>query len=167
MARMREELPQDSPAVRGLLVEAFGGEIEARLVERLRAAGKSRLALVAEDEDRVLGYVLFSPILVGDDRPALALAPVAVLPAFQRLGIGSALVSAGLQRLREGDDARVLVLGDPAFYTRFGFVPAAGFGLRCPFPAPEEAFMALELQPGAFSGCEGPVRYGHEFDDLE
>jgi putative acetyltransferase len=94
-------------------------------------------------------------------------APLAVLPAFQRLGIGSALVSAGLERCRVERHSRVLVLGDPAYYSRFGFVPAARFGLKCPFPAREDSFMAIELAIGAFAKTSGLVRYGHEFDDLE
>ena len=126
--------------------------------------------MVAEENDRVLGHVVFSRIAVegGDSEiPVLALAPLAVLPAFQRLGIGSALVSAGLARCRELGHTRVIVLGDPVYYGRFGLVPASRFGLKCPFPAPEEAFMAIELEPGAFAQVSGVVRYGHEFDDLE
>jgi putative acetyltransferase len=90
-----------------------------------------------------------------------------VLPAFQRLGIGSALISAGLERCRMERDPRVLVVGDPVYYGRFGFVPASRFGLKCPFPVPEEAFMAIELEPAAFAKISGVVRYGHEFADLE
>lgn len=150
-----------------LIESAFGRESEARLVERLRAGGKLRLSLVAEETDRVLGHVLFSEISVGANEPALALAPLSVLPAYQRLGMGSALVSAGLQRLNGGAIPRVLVLGDPDYYTRFGFVPASRFGVRCPFPAPEEAFMAFELEPGAFNDCAGVARYGYEFDDMD
>ena len=97
----------------------------------------------------------------------LALAPLAVVPAFQRLGVGSALVSAGLERCRMERHAGVLVLGDPVYYGRFGFVAGSRFGLKCPFPAPNEGFMAIELEPGALAQVSGVVRYGHEFDDLE
>lgn len=96
----------------------------------------------------------------------LGLAPLAVLPAFQRLGIGSALVSAGLGRVKT-DAAAVLVVGEPQYYARFGFVPASRFGIRCAFPAPNEYFMALELVPGSLNDCRGLARYGKEFDDLE
>ena len=144
--------------------------MEARLVDRLRASGKISLALVAEENARILGYVVFSKVVTNAEAAelgALAVAPLAVVPAFQRLGIGSALVSAGLERCRLQRQARVLVLGDPVYYARFGFVPAARFDLKCPFPAPGNAFMAIELEPGAFAGVSGTVRYGHEFDDLE
>ena len=170
MSLIRDERPEDAEAVDAVLVAAFTTEAEARLVERLRASEKIVCALVAEEKGRVLGHMVFSRIAVeGGDRevPVLALAPLAVMPAFQRLGIGSALVSAGLERCRMERHARVLVVGDPVYYGRFGFVPASSFGLKCPFPAPKEAFMAIELEPGAFAQVSGVVRYGHEFDDLE
>lgn len=171
MPRIREETTADFDGVRTLLNDAFGGNAEARLVDRLRASNRITLSLVAEEGGRVLGHVLFSPIGIGTgsgkEKSAIALAPLAVHPAFQRLGIGSALSSAGIARLRDAGQERVLVLGDPAYYPRFGFQPAARYKVRCPFPAPEEAFMALELQPGAFSNCAGMAVYGPEFDDLE
>lgn len=168
MPEIRQERPEDADAIREILVAAFGGEAEARLVDRLRASGKVACALVAEEKGRVLGHIAFSGIEIGDHHaPALSLAPLAVIPAFQRLGIGSALASAGLEWLRQENRQRVLVVGDPAYYPRFGFVPASRFGLKCPFPAPENAFMAIELQPGAFKDISGLVHYGHEFDDLE
>lgn len=170
MSLIREERPEDAEAVHAVLVAAFGREAEARLVERLRASARIVCAMVAEEKGRVLGHVVFSRIAVesgGSEIPGLALAPLAVLPAFQRLGIGSALVSAGLERCRMERHARVLVVGDPVYYGRFGFVPASRYGLKCPFPVPEEALMAIELEPGAFAQVSGVVRYGHEFDDLE
>src|SRR5262245_59475859 len=125
---VRAEQAADADAIRGILLAAFGREAEARLVDRLNASGKAACSLVAEEEGHVLGYVMFSGIVVGDSAtPALALAPVAVLPAFQRLGIGSALVSAGIERMRLAGHARVIVVGDPAYYPRFGFVPASRF----------------------------------------
>src|SRR6185436_1019820 len=170
MSLIRDERPADAEAVHAVLLTAFGREAEARLVERLRASGKTACALVAEEKGRVLGHMAFSRIAIesGDSNvSALALAPLAVMPAFQRLGIGSALVSAGLERCRAERHARVLVVGDPVYYGRFGFVPASRFGLKCPFPVPEEAFMAIELEPAAFAQISGVVRYGHEFEDLE
>ena len=170
MPLIRPEQPGDFEPVHALLLASFGREVEARLVDRLRASGRIALALVADENARILGHVVFSKVVTnaeGGEVGALALAPLAVAPAFQRLGIGSALVSAGLERCRLQRQARVLVLGDPVYYARFGFVPAARFDLKCPFPAPGNAFMAIELEPSAFAGVSGMVRYGHEFDDLE
>jgi putative acetyltransferase len=167
---IRPEQSDDFDTVDALLLASFGREAETRLVHRLRASGKIMSALIAEEKRRILGHVVISEVAIDADAgevSAVALAPLAVEPAFQRLGIGSALVSAGLECCRVARHSRVLVLGDPVYYTRFGFVPAARFGLQCPFPAPENAFMAIELQPGAFDSASGRVRYGHEFDDLE
>jgi len=170
MPLIRPERSGDFEPVRALLLASFGREAQARLVDRLRASGKIASALVAEEKERILGHVVFSKIVASAQQGevnALALAPLAVLPAFQRLGIGSALVSAGLERCRLDQHSRVLVLGDPDYYARFGFVPAARFGLKCPFPTDGNSFMAIELEPGAFARTSGTVRYGHEFDDLE
>jgi putative acetyltransferase len=170
MPLIRPEQSGDFEPVHALLLASFGREAEVRLVDRLRASGKIASALVAEEKERILGHVVFSRIVMdaeGGEVSALALAPLAVAPAFQRLGIGSALVSAGLERCRSERHSRVLVLGDPVYFARFGFAPAARFGLKCPFPAAASAFMAIELEPGAFARVSGTVRYGHELHDLE
>jgi len=170
MPSIRPEQARDFDTVRALLLASFGNEAQARLADRLRASGKIASALVAEEKERILGYIVFSKIVAGSEGgevSALALAPLAVVPAFQRLGIGSALVSAGLERCRSERHSRLLLLGDPAYFARFGFAPAKRFGLKCPFPADENSFMAIELEPGAFASVSGTVRFGHEFDDLE
>ncbi len=170
MPLIRPEQTGDFDTVDALLLATFGRDAEVRLVHRLRASEKITSALVAEEKARILGHVVFSKIVVDGESGevgALALAPLAVEPAFQRLGIGSALVSAGLERCRLNRHPRVLVLGDPVYYSRFGFVPAERFGLKCLFPARDHAFLAIELEPGAFARASGTVRYGHEFDDLE
>ena len=170
MPLIRPEQSRDFELVHALLLASFGRDGEARLVDRLRASGKITSALVAEEKERILGLVVFSKVATdaeGGEASALALAPLAVAPAFQRLGIGSALVSAGLERCRLERHSLVLVLGDPVYYARFGFVPAARFGLKCPFPEGGNTFMTIELEPGALAKASGTVRYGHEFDDLE
>lgn len=164
---IREERSEDEAAVAAIVEQAFGRSLEADLVASLRRAGAAALSLVAEQKGRVLGHILFSAVIIEGDAEgfaAVGLAPLAVLPAFQRLGIGSALVSAGLERCREIGFSRVLVLGDPAYYQRFGFSPAAAAGIRFPGEVPEEAFMAIALEPGALEGCAGTARYAAEFD---
>ena len=94
----------------------------------------------------------------------MALAPVAVAPDCQRQGIGSALIWWSLNQCRELGHGVVIVVGAPFYYRRFGFVPAAEFGIECPFPVPSEAFMLLELVPGATREYRGMVRYRPEFD---
>ena len=166
---IRDERPEDRAPVQHVNEAAFGGAGEAELVRALHAAGAARVALVAELEGELVGHILFSDVTLEPSASLklAGLAPMAVLPAHQRNGIGSSLVREGLERLRaKGYDA-VVVLGHPAYYPRFGFVPATRFGLRSKFarePEHESAFMALELRPGALSGVSGEVHYRPEFD---
>jgi putative acetyltransferase len=156
----------DAAAIRTVVHAAFAREDEAALVERLRHDGAVLAELVATDgAAAVVGHVLFSAVPVAADGadaviPAAALAPLAVLPEHQRRGVGAALVTAGLEACRARGVAAVLVLGDPAYYRRFGFAAEAARGLRTPFAGP--AFMALELIPGALARG-GVVRYPAAF----
>lgn len=168
MVTIRAEGPQDYQAISQVNELAFDQPNEARLVEALRQspAFVPELSLVALDATRVVGHILFSHIVVRSpaaSRHALALAPMAVLPAFQRRGIGSCLVHRGLADARRLGHGVVIVVGHPDYYARFGFVPAEPLGIRAPFPVPRDAFMVLELQAGALEGCEGEVEYPPEF----
>jgi putative acetyltransferase len=164
---IREERPEDARAVAEVNERAFGQPEEARLVAELRRRGASEVSLVAEREGKVVGHILFTRVTLGDPRfagAAAGLAPMAVLPEEQRAGIGSALVRTGLARCAERGFAAVVVLGHPEYYPRFGFRPAHEFGLRCRYEVPPEAFMALELVPGALAGIDGVVDYHPAFD---
>jgi putative acetyltransferase len=134
-------------------------------VAALRAAGAATLSLVAEQDGRVAGHALFSPVTVTGAAAAwsaLGLGPVAVLPELQRGGIGDALVRAGLAECRAQGHEVVFVLGHADYYPRFGFRPAASAGLRWEH-GHEESFFVAELAPGALGGREGVVRYRPEF----
>jgi putative acetyltransferase len=149
---------------------AFGGDAEARLVAALHESGDVRLSLVAEQDGEVVGHVLFSELSVttpdGASTAGLALAPLAVLPQWQRRGIGTQLVQTALQQLREQDWGLVLVLGEPEYYGRFGFTADQARGLRSPYAG--DYFLACDLQEGAGSTAplEGTVRYAAPFADL-
>ena len=160
---VRVETPADFAAVRVVSREAFGQPDEADLVERLRGDGEVVASLVAEADNAIVGHILFSRLpIVASAReiPGAALAPVAVLPRFQGQGIGSALVRAGLRRCAESGSEAVVVLGHPAYYSRFGFSAALARRLDAPFSG--AAFMALELAPGALADG-GTVRYAAAF----
>lgn len=165
MTRVRPEVPADAGAVRRVNEAAFGRPGEADLVDALRRDAAGLVSLVAEEGGEVVGHVLFSPAAVegADGLRVAALAPMAVLPGRQGGGVGSRLVRAGLEACRAGGYAAVAVLGHPAYYPRFGFEAASRWGIRCEFPAPDEAFMALELVPGALDGRSGVLRYAPAF----
>ena len=175
-AILRPEAAEDTAAIHVLHRAAFGQEVEARLVDALREGGFSRVSLVAladstesvEDPTRVpiMGHVLFTELRIihGDqEQPALALAPLAVLPEYQRNGIGTALVQAGLAACRRAGHSAVFVVGDPRYYGRFGFSTEMAAPFECVYAC--EAFMALELQPGTLSKA-GRVEYPAAFADL-
>lgn len=168
MITIRPEEPPDVPAIAGIHRSAFGGETELKIVETIRSSAVfiPDLSLVAVSDGQVVGHILLSPVHIPtetSDIPALALAPIGVLPGFQRQGIGSLLVERGIQRSRELGHAIVIVVGEPSFYPRFGFTPARARGLEAPFPVPDEAFMVLELIPGALDGITGTVTYPPAF----
>jgi putative acetyltransferase len=167
MATIRPERPADAVEVRAVLTAAFPTDAEARLVERLRLRDPY-LALVAESNGVVIGYVGFSAVaLTEPDHPhrGVGLAPVAVRPDHQRHGIGVALVNAGLDACRRAGWPFAVVLGHPAYYPRFGFRPAAEFGLRNEYGAGDE-FMAVELAPGSLPPAGGLVKFGPDFAEL-
>jgi putative acetyltransferase len=162
---IRPEEPRDADDVRAVHQYAFGRSNEAALVDTLRGVADA-ISLVAVIDDRVVGHILFTPVEIHDrDRvtPALGLAPMAVLPEQQRRGIGSELVRAGLDACRSHGHAIVIVLGHPAFYPRFGFVPASRHGIACEFSVPADAFMVRELRSGALHEVSGTARYRPEF----
>jgi putative acetyltransferase len=163
--RIRTETAADREAVREVLRLAFGRDDEASLVEVLRDDGWVRTSLVAEIDGRIVGHLLFSelPIVSATGTvPALALAPVAVLPACQRQGIGSQLIRRGLDACRDQGDRIVIVLGHPDFYRRFGFSSELARALDSPFSG-EPSFMAMELVAGALDGVSGRVQYAPPF----
>ncbi|WP_037604187.1 GNAT family N-acetyltransferase [Streptacidiphilus rugosus] len=163
----RPEAPDGSEAraVRRVNLAAFPTANEADLVDALRLdadAWLPGLSMVAEAPDgTVAAHALLTRCQV-DGVPALALAPVAVLPEWQRRGGGSTVVRAVLDLAAADCEQLVLVLGHPAYYSRFGFVPASGYGIKPPFEVPDEAMMALALDPGRPVPA-GSIRYADAF----
>lgn len=166
-AVIRDATPQDADAIRAIHAQSFGGRQEADLVDALIAGGEAAISLIAEAEGRAAGHILFSPaLLIFDDRAerALALAPLGVLPDFQRRGVGARLIRDGLAQAMVAGWRAVFVLGDPAYYTRFGFLAETVAGLASPYAGPH--FMGLELTPGALKGTGGRVAYATPFAAL-
>jgi putative acetyltransferase len=165
---IRPEEAADQEAVHRILCNAFPGDAEARLVQALRQQASPLLSLVAEQDGLLSGHILFSPVSLtsADDSLIMGLAPMAVAPEQQSRGIGSQLVRAGLSACRELGAIAVVVLGHPHYYPRFGFQVASHFDLSCDYEVPDEAFMALELQPGSLAQLSGTVQYHPCFNAL-
>jgi putative acetyltransferase len=161
---IRPEIPDDAPAIAALNREAFGGDYEAGLIDRLRVQGNIVASLVAVENGMIVGHILFSDLAVElDGHPirTVALAPMCVRNDRRRRGIGSALVHTGLDVVHAAGFRAVIVVGHPEYYPRFGFSSHLAGKLDCPFPG--SAFMALELVPGALRGTSGKVTYPAAF----
>lgn len=168
--------PEQEPmyeAVYNVHEKAFGRANEAVLVEKLRQTEtyNPRLSLVALRDGTVVGHVLFYPVTVempdGDTAHALGLGPIGVLSEHQSIGIGEALVWQGFEFCRKEKEYRIVLLGNPKYYARFGFQPASNFGLNSTYDVPAEAFQACELKAGVWEGISGVVKYHPAFDETE
>jgi predicted N-acetyltransferase YhbS len=169
---IRQETAKDFKATEHVVEEAFRtadftDHTEHQLVERLRRSSGfiPELSLVAEVEGGIVGHILFSKIkILGEkDWDSIALAPVSVIPKYQKLGIGGQLIMKGLERAKELGFNSVIVVGHEKYYPRFGFKKASNWNIRCPFDVPDEVFMAIELVPDGLKGVSGIVEYSKEF----
>lgn len=167
MITIRQETITDFPQVYNIHAAAFGQKDESEIVERIRKGAHfvPALSLVANYQNQIGGHILFSKIKINcsPEFECLALAPVAVLPEFQKKGIGKKLVNAGLEIAKSLGFEAVIVLGHKDYYPKFGFQKAIDFGISCPFDVPDEHFMAIELKENALSGKAGTVVYPSEF----
>ena len=162
MIDIRDESPQDWKVVYRVISSAFGQLDEAELVEKLRKAGDSVVSLVAEEDGEIVGHVLLSRM--GAPFPALALAPVSVIPAKQRGGIGSLLIKEAVNRAHTKGWAAIFVLGDPNYYERFGFNRDEAAGFTSPYAG--HHFMVLKLSP-SLPSTTGELRHAPAFAALD
>jgi len=168
MLTIRSEIPENIDSIRFVNEQAFGSKEEAEIVEKLRNRTALTISLIAVQKHEIVGHIAFSPVVIESGSSgfeAITLAPMSVLPAYQRQGIGGQLVRAGLEECRKIGHEIVVVLGHPTYYPRFGFIPATQKGITCEFEVPEEAFMVLELRDGALAGRGGLVKFQPEFRD--
>lgn len=165
---IRMEENKDYEAVYDLIVKAFAN-VEHRdgreqdLVVALRKSESfiSELSLVAEKDGRVVGHILFTKIKIGG-KTELALAPLSVLPEYQKQGIGQALIRSGHEIAAKMGYEYSVVLGHEKYYPKVGYVPAEQYGIKAPFEVPSENFMAFDLQ-GNSDKLKGVVEYAKEF----
>lgn len=167
---MRAEAMSDWPAVRTVHLAAFGdhGQVVANLVDDLRDAisrGEG-LSLVAEEQEQILGHVMFSPSLLDAPKrlvPVQVLSPIGVMPSRQKQGVGRMLIGRGLELLAERNVPLIFLEGPPAYYSRLGFQPAADQGFRKPsLRIPDAAFQVLRL-PAYEPWMTGTLVYAEAF----
>ncbi|RUR79235.1 GNAT family N-acetyltransferase [Chlorogloeopsis fritschii PCC 9212] len=165
------ETNEEIANIRQVVTDAFAQPQEAQLVDKIRNSENfiPELSLMAVENGKVLGHILFNRIFIEASQqtlPALALAPLAVIPQRQHQGIGTRLVQVGLSKCRELDYAIVVVVGYPHYYQRFGFQTASKFGLMSSLSVPDEAFMVLELKRSALAHISGTVHYPAYFQEV-
>ncbi|TRZ42837.1 GNAT family N-acetyltransferase [Robertkochia solimangrovi] len=170
---LRQETPADYPLVHSLIERAFrhdphSDHREQFLVRALREAATfiPELSLVAELNQAIVGYILFTPITIDHAQtriPSLALAPVCVAPDFQRQGIGSALIETGHRIATDLGYTTVIVLGHKDYYPRFGYERCVDHQITMPFAVADDYCMVKELTPGALTHIHGSVTYPKAF----
>jgi len=169
MIVIRPEQPEDIATIHQIVAQAFRQPAETQLVDMLRRNGKAIFSLVAEDNGRVVGHILFTEAVIDSAAGQLkgtGLAPLAVSPERQNEGIGSLLIEQGLKLCRKADYPFIVVLGHPEYYPRFGFVPASRFGIKSEYVVHDEVFMIIELREGSLAGFAGVVKYQPEFNEV-
>jgi predicted N-acetyltransferase YhbS len=170
---IRQEQAADYAAVFSCIKAAFqtleiSDHTEHLLVERLRKAPAfvPELSLVAEVEGQLVGHILLSRISIkngGQSVESLALAPVSVLPEFQRKGIGAKLIRTAHAKAAELGFGSSILVGHEKYYPRFGYEPTSKYGIELPFEAPEVNCMVVALRENGLLGVQGLVEYPPEF----
>ena len=166
---VRDEHEKDIAEIRHLVRAAFGKDDEADLVDRLRDAGALKVSMVLDADDRLVAHASASPMSWSsgtDSIVAWALAPVSVKPEVQRLGYGTEVVRATIDRCRDAGADILTVLGNPIYYGRFGFTPASQHALRNDDADYSDAFMVTEITDGALSHAHGRLRWHPAFESL-
>lgn len=170
--KIRAEKKEEFNAIYQLVALAFDQEDESRLIDLLRKdeCFIPALALVAVDGDKLVGHILFTKISIVDEKGrshlSLALAPMAVLPDYQRKRIGGQLIRQGLGIAKDLGYSSVIVLGHKDYYPKFGFEPAEKWKIRTHYEVPSDYFMGLALVPDGLEGVSGMVEYSPPFDQI-
>ena len=159
---VREEIDTDHDDVRAVVVAAFGQPTEAALVDALRRDGDAEISLVAIEDNDVIWHIMLSAVTA--PVRAVALAPVSVMLSHQGRGIGSILIRESLKLAKSRTWQAVFVLGEPDYYSRFGFRTDIAAAFASPYSGPY--FMALDLTGGALAGKSGSIAYASAFAAL-
>jgi len=166
---IRQETKADIHGIHALHELAFGQQLEANIVDTLRNNCEGLFSLVAIENGKLVGHILFSPAEIEGPHGiinGMGLAPMAVLPDMQRRGIGTQLINKGIEELRKLRCPFILVVGHHTYYPRFGFERASLYGIRCQWEGmPDEAFMILWLDTSKAGQVSGLAKYREEFNE--
>lgn len=162
--KMKEEDFVIEVVQKAFLREKFSDHNEHNLVRALLKSDSfiKDLSLTAKFKGMIVGYILFTKVKVGEEK-LLALAPLAVLPRFQKKGVGKSLVEKGHKVAKDLGYKGIVVLGHAEYYKKFGYEPASKWNIKFPLEIADENFMAIELYPGALENINGTVEYPVEF----
>lgn len=170
--KIRPETSSDYPSIAEVNIKAFGTENEAKLIEKIRSSPRyiPELSLVAQIDNKIVGYILFSYIdLINQENcatlPVLGLAPLAVIPEYQNQGIGTSLVNTGLEIAHQQQEVLVVVLGHPEYYSRFGFETSINYQIQSPFDVPDEVFM-VKFISSYQEKYQGKIVYPPAFNEV-
>lgn len=168
---IRPETEKDYTCITRVNDLAFKRKAEGKLIEELRKLDNfdSRLSFVAEVDEEIVGHLLFTTVAIDNndmDHKTLTLAPMSILPEFQKRSVGKLMIIYGLQIAKEAGYGSVVVLGHPSYYPKLGFKPASKWNIKSPFPTPDNAFMAIELFPGSLDNVSGKVIFPSAFDEV-
>ena len=166
LMEIRKERPDDVAAVRDVNRRAFGQDQEANIVDALRTNGGALLSLVATVNGQVVGHIMYSPLTVAENVNGVALSPMAVLPEYQRQGLGTRLIEAGNRKIKDAGYPFIIVVGHADYYPRFGFRPANEYGIKSEWDVPDEVFMLVVLNEEKMQGVSGLAKYRLEFSTV-
>jgi predicted N-acetyltransferase YhbS len=171
--KVRPETIEDASTIDKVILLAYesisySDHTEHIMVHRLREseAYLPQLSLVAEIADQIVGHIMLTSVVIkgkGKSFPSLALAPLSVLPAFQKRGVGTALVNQAHARARHLGFSSIIVVGIPGYYPKFGYSPLSTYDIKVPFKIREENCFIISLTPDALSGVSGLVEYPREW----
>lgn len=168
MLEIRQENENDYEQVYNVIKIAFekaehsdGNEQDLVIALRKSNSFIPELSLVAVNENKIIGYILFTKVKIGDNIE-LALAPLAVLPEYQRKGVGTSLIKEGHRIAKQLKYNYSIVLGSNQYYSKFGYVPASKYDIKAPFDVEDECFMAIKLNENAET-IGGVVEYDKAF----
>jgi len=170
---IRKEQKEDYGQIRIVNNRAFGQPEEGRIVNKIRRSCREIVSLVAALDDKIVGHIFFSPAIIKIPNgnitgviKGMGLAQMAVSPEFQNRGIGSMLVTEGLNKIKDTKYPFVIVLGYEKYYPRFGFQRALEFGLKSQWDGvPDDAFMAMILDESVMKDVSGIIKYRDEFNE--